>query len=230
MLRTTFDIRYLEIAFLKSVILVSLINLIRENNKIYIYIYDSIQEKKYCFYIRIHFVDIQSSTINSTVGFWKKSLKNRSDLEAWTKRSSSFKNAWMKERSPRDGIGSGARVREPIAISYRDKWWNCCNMKGDIPKWSSRLWRQYVPLMWHAIALTMCSHIRYRYMCSGQWFFSLWSSLPFPAVGSCIPYSMRLCPRARCSPVGPERNALRVHRLDKISPIALRSCNYSCRE
>lgn len=69
MLRTTFDIRYLEIAFLKSVILVSLINLIRENNKIYIYIYDSIQEKKYCFYIRIHFVDIQSSTINSTVGF-----------------------------------------------------------------------------------------------------------------------------------------------------------------
>lgn len=69
MLRTTFDIRYLEIAFLKSVILVSLINLIRENNKIYIYIYDSIQEKKYCFYNRIHFVDIQSSTINSTVGF-----------------------------------------------------------------------------------------------------------------------------------------------------------------
>lgn len=38
MLRTTFDIRYLEIAFLKSVMLVSLINLIRENNKIYIYI------------------------------------------------------------------------------------------------------------------------------------------------------------------------------------------------
>lgn len=71
MLRTTFDIRYLEIAFLKSVILVSLINLIRENNKIYIYIYDSIQEKKYCFYNRIHFVVIviQSSTINSTVGF-----------------------------------------------------------------------------------------------------------------------------------------------------------------
>lgn len=69
MLRTTFDIRYLEIAFLKSVMLVSLINLIRENNKIYIYIYDSIQEKKCCFYNRIHFVDIQSSTINSTVGF-----------------------------------------------------------------------------------------------------------------------------------------------------------------
>lgn len=71
MLRTTFDIRYFEIAFLKSVMLVSLINLIHENNKIYIYIYiyDSIQEKKYCFYIRIHFVDIQSSTINSTVGF-----------------------------------------------------------------------------------------------------------------------------------------------------------------
>ena len=47
--------------------------------------------------------------------------------------------------------------------------------------------------MWHAIALTMSSHIRSWYMCSGQWFFSLWSSLPFPAVGSCIPYSMRLC-------------------------------------
>lgn len=45
MLRTTFDIRYLEIAFLKSVMLVSLINLIRENNKIYIYIY-TIQFKK----------------------------------------------------------------------------------------------------------------------------------------------------------------------------------------
>lgn len=42
MLRTTFDIRYLEIAFLKSVILVSLINLIK-NNKIYIY---TIQFKK----------------------------------------------------------------------------------------------------------------------------------------------------------------------------------------
>lgn len=42
MLRTTFDIRYLEIAFLKSVMLVSLINLIK-NNKIYIY---TIQFKK----------------------------------------------------------------------------------------------------------------------------------------------------------------------------------------
>lgn len=153
------------------------------------YIY-SVQEKKYCFHNCTHFVNIQSSsqTINSTVRFKgkkKKSLKNRSTRisNGRTERSSSFKNAWMKERSPpRDGVGSGARVREPIAIGYRDKWWNCCNMKGDIPKWSSRLWRQYVPLMWHAIALTMCSHIRYRYMCSGQWFFSLWSSLPFPAV------------------------------------------------